>query len=53
MSYRFERPEKLLVIMFIFSSFFENQVCCNEEKCLEISARVVLRLVVKSMLLAN
>lgn len=31
----FERPEKLLVVMFIFSSSFGNEICYDEEKHLE------------------
>lgn len=31
----FERPEKLLVLMFIFSSSFGNQICYSEGKHLE------------------
>jgi len=39
MNYSFERPEKLLMVMFFLSSSFKNQICCNEEECPERQRR--------------
>ena len=32
MSYSFERPEELLIVMFFLSSSFENQICYDEDE---------------------